>query len=162
MQMLASAFCHFLAAPLLCSVSACRTNSLRSCVNASVTLVNVEPKSVNTTLWGAVVMPQATAVHNTGSANARDVATPVRSRSSRDEGAQFVTNWLREGIVSQRVELQLRGNEVAPVQAPGVSLTPVREKLNLLMAEVLVVLQPSRPAHVAYHVVSNIHDYCKV
>jgi DNA-binding GntR family transcriptional regulator len=72
---------------------------------------------------------------------------------------QYVTDWLREEIISLRIEPGSHIDEVVLVKELGVSRTPVREALVRLMAEGLVVLLPNRSARVAGLDISNIRDH---
>jgi DNA-binding GntR family transcriptional regulator len=105
-------------------------------------------------------VPSRTAVARYhASVNKSPNATPARPRPSRGEGVQYVTDWLREEIISLRIEPGSHVDEVALVKELGVSRTPVREALVRLMAEGLVVLLPNRSARVTGLDISNIRDH---
>ena len=91
----------------------------------------------------------------------KQVATVTRLplRPSRGEGVQYVTDWLREEIISLRVEPGSHIDELTLVKQLGVSRTPVREALVRLMSEGLVVLLSNRTARVAGLELSNIRDH---
>ena len=106
------------------------------------------------------VAPSRTALARfPASIDTASVGTSVRPRPSRGEGVQYVTDWLREEIISLRVEPGSHIDEVALVEELGVSRTPVREALVRLMAEGLVVLLPNRSARVTGLDISNIRDH---
>ena len=106
------------------------------------------------------VAPVRTAINlNTLPMNPSAITARPRFRPSRGEGVQYVTDWLREEIISLRIEPGSHIDEVTLVEELGVSRTPVREALVRLMAESLVVLLPNRSARVAGLDISTIRDH---